>query len=175
MSGYRAKSANSKNGGIDVEQNKNETGGIWMERKRLGMLVIAILLAGIALAAMPVEAKTYNPFMGHSAVQYENKDIMSELRHYVDHVEYDTVYGRGNGYGCRLYLTDAGVKAIQKWDLSLLNIVTYSVMGASEWKQERTLYSVKEEIWFHAWIGKDVVGIEYYYQDLKSYEYWRNM
>ena len=50
-----------------------------MERKRLGMLVIAILLAGIALAAMPVEAKTYNPFMGHSAVQYENKTLANDI------------------------------------------------------------------------------------------------
>ncbi len=138
-------------------------------------ILAAVLLIAALLAMPPVEAKTYNPFMGHSAVQYENKDIISRLQPYVDHVEYDTVYSRGNGYGCRLYLTDAGVRAIQKGDLSLLKIVTYSVMGASEWKQERTLYSVKEEIWFHAWIGKSVVGIEYYYQDLKPHEYWRNM
>lgn len=140
---------------------------------RKGMFATVLLIVAVFVAIPAVEAKTYNPFMGHSAVQYENKDIISKLRPYVDHVEYDTVYNIGYGYGCRLYLTEAGRKAVQKGDADLLKSITFSVMGAPEWKQERTYYSVKEEIKFHSDIGKTVSGIEYYYRDLKFHEYWK--
>lgn len=140
------------------------------------MVVILGLVLVATLALTPAaSAKTYNDFAGHPAVQYEHSDITSALKPYVDHVEYDTVYDRGYGYGCRLYLTEEGARAIRNGDVSLLRSITYSVMAAPEWKQERTFYSVKEEIWFHSWIGKTVSGIEYYYQDLKPHEYWKYM
>jgi hypothetical protein len=111
--------------------------------------------------------------MGKPAVQYENKDIVAKLRPYVDHVDYDLTYDRGSGYGCRLYLTEEGRKNIEAGNSYLLKAITLGVMNAPEWKQERTFHSVREEIRFHSQIGRKVSGIEYYYQDLKPYEYWK--
>ena len=137
------------------------------------VMAMGLLLMAITTMTAMAEAKTYNDFAGHSAVQYENKDVITKLRPYVDHVDYDTAYSTGYGYGCRLYLTEEGRKNVAAGNIYLLNAITYSVMGASEWKQERTLYSVREEIRFHSDIGRRVSGIEYYYQDLNYREYWK--
>lgn len=95
-----------------------------------------IVMFGLVLLVilMPVaSAKTYNDFDGHSAAQYEHSDIASYLQPYVDHVDYDTVYGTGNEYGVRLYLTEHGKQCITYGCPNVLSWITYSVMGAPEW------------------------------------------
>jgi len=140
-----------------------------MKTKRLGMLAIAILLAGIALAAIPVEAKTYyTTASGNAAVRYNHNEISSSFQPFVDHIEYDLVCAPG--VGARLYFTSYGRTAIALYP-SLAESIAYNIMHAPEWIGDRSLRSVKYEIYQHAvWPNRMIVHIEYYYRDLQSWE-----
>jgi len=132
--------------------------------------VATLLIAALCVVAMPVQAKTYYTFDGHPAVRYENSDIESRLRPYVDHVEYDLKSNVGHGYGCRLYLTEAGKEAFRMRSSSVMGGVTNAVMTAPEWKQQRSYMSVATEIYMHAEWDRTTVHIEYNYADLKWWE-----
>lgn len=144
-----------------------------MNKTKIGMLAIAVLLAGIVLAATPVEAKTYYTFAGHPAVRYEQSDIGYPLMKYVEKIEYDLKYDTGwNKYGVRLYLTPLGRETIKGGNQYsyITNQVTNFIMTRPEWYQERSYLSVSTEILYHAQWGKQIVHIQYHYQDLEFWE-----
>ena len=150
------------------------TGGEKIKVKTIVVLgfVLMVLMSMTAIA----EAKTYNDYAGHSAVQYPHSDVSSSLKPYVDHVEYDTAYGRGSGYGVRLYLTSYGKNCIKYFHPGVLISVTSAVMSAPEWDDERSVASVRSEIYQHTVWGRTTIHIEYYYQDLQPWELpYRNL
>jgi len=141
--------------------------------KGKGLLVIAILLAGIVLAAVPAEAKTYYTFAGHLAVRYGQSDIGYPLMRYIEKVEYDLKYDTGgNRYGARLYLTPLGKEMISSGNQYsyVTSQVTNYVMTRPEWYRERPYISVATEILYHAQWGKQLVHIQYHCQDLEFWE-----
>jgi len=146
-----------------------------MNLKRMGIIAI-LLFVMIAMAVMPVEAKTYytvskGTSCEHTAVRYEHSEIASSMQKYVDHVEYDLKYNFGPcGFGVRFYYTDEGRKSIAAGNTYLLDDMAYSVMNAPEWYKQRTYQSVRMEILMHAKWGKSKVDIEYFYKDLKFWE-----
>ena len=84
------------------------------------------------------------------------------------------MYGAGtNEYGVRLYLTEQGRQCIKYGCPNVLSWITYSVMGAPEWYNERSTASVRTEIYVHAFEGRTLVHIQYHYQDLDPGEYYR--
>lgn len=119
---------------------------------------------------MPVSAKTYFEFYGHDAVRYNNDEITSSLRPYVNCVEYDLKYNLGSGCGVRLYWTEAGKNKIKNGDTQLADQMTNAVMSAPEWKQQRSYTSVWTEIWMHSEWDRSEVHIEYNYIDLQWWE-----
>jgi len=134
------------------------------------IISMAIFLILLCVMIAPVSAKTYYTFAGHDAVRYEHSDISPVLQPYVDHVEYDLKYNIGSGCGVRLYYTEEGRKNIAAGNHDLLNRMTYAVMSAPEWKQQRSYISVWTEIWMHAKWDRTEVHIEYNYVDLKWWE-----
>jgi hypothetical protein len=141
--------------------------------KGKGMIAVAVLLI-IALLAMPlVEAKTYNDFGGHSAVQYYKDDLGFPLNRYVERIEYDTIYNTGlNRYGVRLYLTPLGKSMIATSNQYgyVASMVTNYIGSQPEWHKDRSWISVSTEILYHAQWGKQIVHIQYHYQDLEFWE-----
>jgi len=149
-----------------------------MKWKGIRTLAIAgLLMMAMVAAAMPAEAKTYyvvskGTICEHYALRYEHNDIASVLQPFVDRVEYDIKYTSGPcGFGVRLYYTDEGRKSIAAGNNYLLDRMTYAVMEAPEWYRQRTFQSVKTEILMHAKWGKPEVDIEYFYSDLKYWEF----
>ncbi len=149
-------------------RSKNLRGGEKIKGKII--VVLGFVLVMLMSMTATAEAKTYNDFAGHSAVQYYQSDMSSSISPYVERVEYDTVYGEGNGYGVRLYLTNAGRTCIALCWAGVLESVASGVMSAPEWGHERSAASVRSEIWQHAAAGRTTVHIEYYYDDLQSWE-----
>lgn len=139
-----------------------------------GIIAAILLIVAVALLAMPaVEAKTYNDFGGHSAVQYYKDDMGFPLNRYVERIEYDTVYDVGwNRYGVRLYLTPLGKSMIATSNQYgyVTSMATNYIMSRSEWHQDRSWISVSTEILYHAQWGKQIVHIQYHYQDLEVWE-----
>lgn len=142
---------------------------------RKGIIAAILLIVAITLLAMPaVEAKTYNDFAGHSAVQYYQSDMGFPLNRYVERVEYDTIYNPGpNRYGVRLYLTPLGKSMIATSNQYgyVTSMATNYIMTRPEWYCERTYLSVSTEILYHAQWGKQIVHIQYHYQDLEFWEW----
>jgi len=130
----------------------------------------AISLLLLCVMITPVSAKTYYTFAGHPAVRYEHSDIAPVLQPYVDCVEYDLKYNMGSGCGVRFYYTEEGRKNIAAGNRLLLSRMTNAVMGAPEWKQQRSYLSVWTEIWMHAKWERSEVHIEYNYVDLQWWE-----
>ncbi len=143
-----------------------------MERK--GTLAAILLIVAVALLAMPqVEAKTYNDFGGHSAVQYYKDDLGFPLNRYVERIEYDTVYSTGpNRYGVRLYLTPLGKSMIATSNQYgyVTSMVTNYIGSQPEWDGDRSWISVSTEILYHAQWGKQIMHIQYRYKDLEVWE-----
>jgi hypothetical protein len=138
-----------------------------------GIVAVALLIVA-SFAIMPVEAKTYNDFGGHSAVQYYQSDMGFPLNRYVERIEYDTVYDTGsNRYGVRLYLTSLGKSMIATSNQYgyVTSMVTNYIGSQPEWHQDRSWISVSTEILYHAQWGKQIVHIQYHYQDLEFWEW----
>jgi hypothetical protein len=135
---------------------------------RKGMIA-AVLLIAVLLVMPPVEAKTYYTTpSGHAAVRYNHNEIAPSLQPFVDYVEYDLVCAPG--VGARLYFTSYGRTAIALY-LSLAESIAYNVRAAPEWTGDRSLRSVKYEIYQHAvWPNRMIVHIEYYYKDMQWWE-----
>lgn len=140
--------------------------------KRKGSKIVAIALLTMALlliTAMPVAAKTYHEFGGHWVARYEQSDLDPSFRPFIDHIDYDLM--SAPTMGVRLHFTDWGKTAIATHMESLAKPIAYNVMAAPEWSGDRSLRSVKWEIYQHAvWPNRMVVDIEYYHADLKWWE-----
>ena len=141
-----------------------------MNKDRFGILLIMAITIDLVATVASAEAKTYYTFDGHNAVRYNNNELVSVLRPYVDHVEYDLKYNVGSGCGVRFYYTEEGRKNIAAGNQYLLNRMTNAVMTAPEWKHQRSYISVWTEIWMHAKWNRSEVHIEYNYADLKWWE-----
>jgi len=142
-----------------------------MKKTKIGALAVAILLVGIALAAMPAEAKYWTTKYGHPVIVYEAKDIPSNLKSYVAGLEYDMAYYPGYDYGARLYFTSYGKNCARYLCPGVVESMTNFVMSAPEWFNERSVASVRSEIYQHGlWPGKMVVDIQYFCSDLESWE-----
>lgn len=143
-----------------------------MNQKGIRTIAVAVLLiAALCVMATPASAKTYYTFDGHPAVQYYQSDMGYPLMKYIERVEYDRVYDKGNGYGVRLYLTSFGRELISsEQNHYVLYKVTDYVGTRPEWKTDRSYNSVATEILHHTQAGRQTVHIEYYYQDLKWWE-----
>ncbi|MDD3190283.1 MAG: hypothetical protein PHI66_01160 [Candidatus Pacebacteria bacterium] len=132
-------------------------------------IIILAALIFLCIACVSAEAKIYYQFAGHDAVRYEHSDISPSLQPYIDHVEYDLA--SAPGVGARLYFTSYGKNCIRYLRPGVLDAVTNAVMSAPEWSDDRSVASVRCEIYQHAtWPNRMVVDIEYYYRDLKSWE-----
>ena len=140
--------------------------------KRAGGKIAVIVLLTMALlliTATPAAAKTYHEFSGHWVARYEQSDLDPSFRPFIDHIDYDLM--SAPMMGARLHFTDWGKIAIAAHRESLAGPMAYSVISAPEWSGDRSLCSVKYEIWQHAlWPYKMVVDIEYRQADLKSWE-----
>lgn len=134
-----------------------------------GIFVATMLIVAMFAAAMPVEAKTYyTTTSGNAAVRYNHNEISSSFQPFVDYIEYDLVCAPK--VGARLYFTSYGRTAIALYP-SLAESIAYNIMHAPEWTGDRSLRSVKYEIYQHAvWPNKMIVHIEYYTRDLQSWE-----
>jgi len=135
--------------------------------------VAALMIVPVAVLMLvtSVEAKTYDNFAGHSAVQYYQSDMDYPLSEYIERVEYDTDYG-ANGPGVRLYLTENGKDMINSESGSeYLSIITDYVTGRQEWRSDRSYVSIATEIAEHCLFNRvSPTHIEYFYSDLKSWE-----
>jgi hypothetical protein len=135
------------------------------------IMIHVILLATMLMLASSVNAKTYNDFAGHSAVQYDQNDMGYPQNEYIESVEYDTDYSVKYA-GVRLYLTPSGKDLIESPSGSeSLSWVTDFVIGCPEWKSDRSYVSIAREIEFHC--QQDSVSpihIEYLYKDLAIWE-----
>lgn len=135
-----------------------------------------IVPVAVLMLATSAEAKTYNDFAGHSAVQYYQDDMGYPLSEYLERIEYDTDYG-ANGPGVRLYLTSYGKDMINSQSGSdYLSRVTDYVTSRSEWRSDRSYVSIATEIAAHCEAAKidpnkvSPTHIEYFYNDLKWWE-----
>lgn len=140
-----------------------------MNKTKFGVLAIAILLAGIALTAVPVEAKYWTTKYGHTVIVYETKDIPENIKPYIAGLEYDMVYYPGYDYGARLYFTSKGKSTMAlPTGVGVLQGVTNFVIGNTEWYSgSRGYFSVSSEIQQHAvWPYKMQVDIQYFCSDL---------
>jgi len=139
------------------------------ERLSRKVLTIGLLTIFIASAILPVaSAKYYYYRFGHRVVRYEYSDIPLSLQKYIDMIEYDLVYTRGEGYGARLYLTWRG-RILCSWSQAggyyIAIMIAKYVQSLPEWKGDRSLNSVYREIRYHSpWYYE--INIEYYYNDL---------
>ena len=158
-------------------RGKNLRGGEKIKNKTVVILgfVLMVLMSMTATA----EAKTYNDFAGHSAVQYYQSDIKMEsygASIVIERVEYDTDYNAKKP-GVRLYLTSFGKFIINEpYGSSWLEDATSYVTSRSEWRSDRSYGSVATEIAVHCKAAKidpskvRPTHVEYFYKDLKWWE-----
>ena len=140
-------------------------------RSKVRTIVAIAILTMVLLCAMatPATAKTYHEFSGHWVARYEQSDLDPSFRPFIDHIDYDLM--SAPRMGVRLHFTDWGKIVIATHRESLAGPMACSIISAPEWSGDRSLRSVKWEIYQHAvWPNRMVVDIECYYADLKWWE-----
>lgn len=135
---------------------------------RRTLVLLVLTLAMVAATSVAVEAKYMFQAYGHDVVRYTYKDISPSYRPYISYIDYDVTSVPYNGV--RFHFTPKGKTAIAR-SLGLAESMARNVIAAPEWTGDRSLKSVKWEIYQHAvWPDKMVVDIEYHYRDLQSWE-----
>jgi hypothetical protein len=141
-----------------------------MDLKRTSSIVAIFVLVVIgSVVVIPVEAKYWKRNYGHSIVVYENRDLPSNIRPYVEKVEFDLA----SSYraGVRLYTTPMG-REYCSWfrpgSVYITTIIARWIRYRPEWIGDRSIKSIEREIRYH-WRQYEI-NIEYYYNDLPLIE-----
>lgn len=135
----------------------------WKKTVSVTALII-LVVAMVSITAMPAKAWCWYWYGDHWAVRSETGDIPSNLRPYIEKVEYDAM--SAPKMGVRLYLTPQG-RTYGLWYNNAYEMARF-ITSQSYWAGDRSAESVAYEIRTHCrfQIRQHPIHIEYFYADL---------